>query len=89
MKKKAEELLNDVGAGGTPIDVERMVQDERGEGYHSRPWENDAFYCGNMAGSYWQYGVPLDGMGANQCSRLYAAAWNARQRNSGDAKNAN
>ncbi|WP_322048574.1 hypothetical protein [Paraburkholderia sp. J67] len=76
----AIDLLQHVGLGGTPIDVDEMVQDA-GKcywGYTSRPWENDAFCCGEMAAAYWWAGMDphnaLNTYPADQCSNAYELA---------------
>ncbi|MBN3805575.1 type VI secretion system tip protein VgrG [Paraburkholderia sp. Ac-20336] len=75
-RQQAKELLSDAGAGGTPIDVDRMLADGIGQGYLSRPWEDDAFFCGELAGIYWTGNEPQN-IADNQCSRKYALAYNA------------
>jgi len=79
-REQAADILNNVSAGGEAIDVSNMVEEKTSEGYRSRPWEDDAFYCGEVAGEYWLRGeAPADRSG-NQCSRQYAFAYHARKR---------
>ncbi|WP_321961458.1 hypothetical protein [Paraburkholderia sp. J7] len=73
----AIDLLQHVGIGGTAIDVDEMVQDP-GKcywGYSERPWENDAFCCGEMAAAYWWADMDvhnaLKTYPADQCSAAY------------------
>jgi hypothetical protein len=49
--------------------------------YTSRPWENDAFFCGDMASAYWDanLGLALKTYPPDQCSRAYVLADRARQ----------
>src|ERR1700759_1699886 len=77
--KQAKEILKDVGAGGTSIDIDDMVAN-LGEGYQARPWENDAFFCGEIAAEYWSNDHAPDGLVGNQCSRQYTLAHNGRER---------
>ena len=71
----AMDLLQHVGLGGTPIDVDAMVGKSTGcrRDYSERPWENDAFFCGDMATAYWNEGMGLllKTFPADQCSRMY------------------
>ena len=71
----AMDLLQHVGLGGTPIDVDAMVEKSTGcrRDYSGRPWENDAFFCGDMATAYWNEGMGLllKTFPADQCSRIY------------------
>ncbi|BAN26859.1 type VI secretion system Vgr family protein [Caballeronia insecticola] len=76
--EQATEVLSNVGAGGTQIDVESMVYGTKNDGYTARPWENDAFYCGENAGEYWESGEAPADMSDNRCSRNYAFAYNSR-----------
>ncbi|NML30659.1 hypothetical protein [Paraburkholderia antibiotica] len=76
----AIDLLQHVGVGGTPIDVDAMVA-EPGRcycDYTARPWENDAFFCGETATAYWKSTVNphrvLDIHESDQCSRAYELA---------------
>jgi hypothetical protein len=67
------------GLGGTPIDVEQMVDDSPttpAVGYASRPWEDDAFVCGQLADAYWDYfsGQELRTLPADECSAHYELA---------------
>ncbi|KDR35497.1 hypothetical protein [Caballeronia grimmiae] len=78
-KKQAEQLLINAGPESTAIDVEDMAEDRTAMAYNSKPWEDDAFYCGAVAGAYWSDGHAPDGLLANQCSRQYAAAYNNRK----------
>lgn len=71
----ALDLLQHVGLGGTAIDVDAMVEEPwncRCD-YTQRPWENDAFSCGDMATAYWQEGMGflLKTYPADQCSYAY------------------
>jgi hypothetical protein len=91
----AADLLQHVGLGGTPIDVDAMVAEPRAcaADYTGRPWENDAFVCGNTAEAYWKeaIGLLLYTNPADQCSKDYEADYFAHQRilalqrNSGNA----
>ncbi|RQP62810.1 hypothetical protein DF013_35940, partial [Burkholderia ubonensis] len=47
-REAAIDLLQHVGIGGTPIDVDAMVAEPNTCycDYTARPWENDAFFCG-------------------------------------------
>lgn len=71
-------LLQNVGIGGTPIDVDAMVAEPSGclRDYTARPWENDAFFCGDMATTYWKagLGLALKTYPVDQCSRAYEHA---------------
>ncbi|SMG54811.1 hypothetical protein [Paraburkholderia susongensis] len=76
----AIDLLQCVGIGGTSVDVDAMVA-EPGKcycDYTSRPWENDAFFCGETASAYWVVDVnpnmALKTYQADQCSRAYENA---------------
>jgi len=75
----AIDLLQHVGIGGTPIDVDAMVAEPRRCycDYTARPWENDAFFCGDMATAYWKaaLGLALKTYAADQCSRAYEHAY--------------
>jgi type VI secretion system secreted protein VgrG len=75
-RQQAKKLLSHAGAGGMPIDVDRMLTDGIGQGYMSRPWEDDAFFCGELAGIYWTGHEPQN-IADNQCSRKYALSYNA------------
>ncbi|MFA8392518.1 hypothetical protein ACEPUD_20655 [Burkholderia ubonensis] len=74
----AIDLLQHVGIGGTSIDVDAMVAEPSGCycNYTARPWENDAFFCGEMATAYWRadLGLGLRTYPADQCSRAYEHA---------------
>ncbi|MFT4064500.1 type VI secretion system Vgr family protein [Paraburkholderia sp.] len=76
--RQAQIFLTNAGAGGTPVDVDKMVDQSQngGAGYLSRPWENDAMFCGNIEGDYWLVGHPVDVDSDSQCSRLYAYTYN-------------
>ncbi|MDR5748023.1 type VI secretion system tip protein TssI/VgrG [Caballeronia sp. LZ029] len=76
--EQATEVLRNVGAGGAQIDVDNMVYEHTNEGYRGRPWEDDAFYCGENAGDYWMSGEASNDMSDNRCSRAYAFAYHAR-----------
>ncbi|SMG54817.1 hypothetical protein SAMN06265784_1075 [Paraburkholderia susongensis] len=41
--------------------------------YSSRPWENDAFVCGDMETAYWKAnsGLALKTYSSNWCSHAY------------------
>jgi hypothetical protein len=71
----AIKLLQHVGLGGTSIDVDQMVKEPWTCRHHysERPWENDAFFCGDMATAYWSEatGLQLYTHQADQCSRTY------------------
>jgi hypothetical protein len=86
----ATELLQHVGLGGTPIDVNAMVEEPRRCycDYTERPWENDAFFCGDMATAYWQQGMGLllKTYPADQCSRAYELGYSGRTRISDDGE---
>jgi len=76
----AIDLLQHVGIGGTSIDVDAMVA-EPGKcycDYTARPWENDAFFCGETASAYWVADInpnmALKTYQADQCSRAYENA---------------
>ncbi|MFX1765842.1 hypothetical protein PWP93_25280 [Paraburkholderia sp. A1RI-2L] len=62
-------------AGGTPIDIDAMVETPSGcrRDYSGRPWENDAFFCGDMATAYWKakMGLLFKTFPEDQCSRAY------------------
>ncbi|KUZ93989.1 hypothetical protein WI40_20145 [Burkholderia ubonensis] len=74
----ATDLLQHVGIGGTPIDVDAMVAEPNTCycDYTARPWENDAFFCGEMATAYWgaELGLALKTYQVDQCSRAYELA---------------
>jgi hypothetical protein len=79
-RAQAIDLLQHVGLGGNAIDVDAMVS-ERGRcycDYTARPWENDAFFCGEMATTYWKSAAnphrALDIHAVDQCSRAYEYA---------------
>ena|GEM_PF-1779443 len=72
----AIDLLQYVGIGGTSIDVDAMVQEFPQcslSAYSSRPWENDAFVCGDMETSYWNAGtgLALKTYSSDWCSHAY------------------
>jgi len=75
----AVDWLKNVGHGGTPIDVDGMVAEPNrcSVAYRARPWENDAFFCGDMASAYWDeiagYGFQIHA--ADQCSNAYDFAY--------------
>jgi hypothetical protein len=80
-RTEAIDLLQHVGIGGTAIDVDTMVGEpcqcsRDTTGYSSRPWENDAFFCGEMATAYWraELGEGLKTYPADECSREYEHA---------------
>ncbi|PVX71062.1 hypothetical protein C7402_13126 [Paraburkholderia unamae] len=80
----AIDLLKNVGIGGTAIDVDEMVLDP-GRcywGYSERPWENDAFCCGEMAAAYWWASMDvhnaLKTYPADKCSAAYETGNNMR-----------
>lgn len=79
----AMDLLQHVGMGGTPIDVDAMVAEPSRCycDYTARPWENDAFVCGDMASAYWdaELGLALKTYPADQCSHAYELADRARK----------
>ncbi|WP_250471203.1 type VI secretion system Vgr family protein [Caballeronia sp. GAFFF1] len=75
-RKQAETLLGSAGADRSAIDVDDMVVDS---GYQSRPWEDDAFVCGEIESSYWSSDRAPDDMVVNQCSRKYALSYNSRR----------
>ncbi|AYZ61999.1 hypothetical protein EGY31_01180 [Burkholderia multivorans] len=82
-RELAKELLQNVGMGGTPIDIDAMVAEPSRcyYDYTVRPWENDAFVCGDMASAYWdaELGLALRTYPADQCSRAYELADRARR----------
>ncbi|KVR79474.1 hypothetical protein [Burkholderia vietnamiensis] len=71
-------LLQHVGIGGTSIDVDAMVAEPSTCycDYTARPWENDAFVCGEMATAYWNagMGLGLSTYAPDQCSHAYQYA---------------
>ncbi|WP_322052320.1 hypothetical protein [Paraburkholderia bannensis] len=77
VRSTAIDLLHNVGLGGTPIDVDAMVEQRSGctcsWDYSGRPWENDAFFCGDMATAYWKtkFGLALHTHAEDQCSQDY------------------
>ncbi|WP_241299287.1 hypothetical protein [Burkholderia stabilis] len=79
----AKDLLQNVGMGGTPIDIDAMVAEPSRCycDYTARPWENDAFVCGDMASAYWdaELGLALKTYPADQCSHAYELADRARK----------
>ncbi|VXB50291.1 Type VI secretion system Vgr family protein (fragment) [Burkholderia sp. 8Y] len=81
-RKQAETLLRSAGADGSAIDVEDMVVDS---GYQSRPWEDDAFVCGEIESSYWSSDRAPTDIVFNQCSRKYALSFNSRRATSATA----
>ncbi|KAE8757846.1 hypothetical protein FSO04_21845 [Paraburkholderia madseniana] len=44
--------------------------------YASRPWENDAFSCRELASAYWNQinGLRMPTLPADKCSRIYERA---------------
>ncbi|MBN3779988.1 hypothetical protein G3O06_20850 [Burkholderia sp. Ac-20345] len=82
-RKLATDLLQRVGIGGTSIDVDAMVAEPSRCycDYTARPWENDAFVCGDMASAYWdaELGLALKTYPADQCSHAYELADRARK----------
>jgi len=53
-RKAAYDLLQNVGLGGMPIDVDRMADnDNGGEGYRMRSWEEDGFACDEIIKGLW------------------------------------
>jgi len=77
-REAAIDLLQHVGIGGTSIDVDAMVAEPSRCycDYTARPWENDAFVCGEMATAYWKadLGLGLKTYAEDQCSRAYEHA---------------
>ncbi|HDR9039176.1 TPA: hypothetical protein QDB07_006769 [Burkholderia vietnamiensis] len=75
----AVDWLKHVGHGGTPIDIDGMVEEPNrcSVAYRARPWENDAYFCGDMASAYWDeiagYGFQIHA--ADQCSNAYDFAY--------------
>ncbi len=74
-RKAAIDLLQHIGIGGTSIDVDKMVAQpyELRADYTGRPWEDDAFYCEQLTGNYWD-GSTLELVAADQCSRAHELA---------------
>ncbi|NIF76932.1 hypothetical protein F3J20_05880 [Paraburkholderia sp. Cy-641] len=78
VRELAVDLLQKSGYGGTPIMIDSMVAEPNrcSEDYRGRPWENDAFYCGDMAGAYFMqaghYGIYTHA--EDECSAPYAFA---------------
>jgi len=89
-RKAAYELLQDVGLGGTPIDVDRMARDADGSyGYRMRPWEEDSFACDDVVKALWSSGhvgavLPRPGF----CTRAFGLATHSPQNQPGGAANA-
>jgi hypothetical protein len=83
-RKLAFDLLQNVGLGGTSIDVDAMVDEpwRCRTDYTERPWENDAFFCGDMATAYWNeaLGLLLKTHSADQCSRAYELSYSVDRR---------
>ncbi|MFD1560034.1 hypothetical protein ACFSHT_31055 [Paraburkholderia silviterrae] len=77
----ARDLLQHVGLGGTAIDVDAMVEEPNRcrVDYTARPWENDAFFCGEMATNYWNAGLGLllKTYPEDRCSSAYELAYAA------------
>ncbi|MFT4067897.1 hypothetical protein [Paraburkholderia sp.] len=79
-RSMAIDLLQHVGIGGTSIDVDAMVAEPSRCycDYTARPWENDAFFCGETASAYWVVEInpnmALRTYQADQCSRAYESA---------------
>ncbi|MCE4574329.1 DUF2345 domain-containing protein [Caballeronia sp. CLC5] len=77
-RASAIDLLQHVGIGGTAIDVDAMVAEPNRcyRDYTARPWENDAFVCGEMAAAYWRddLGLGITTYAPEQCSRAYEHA---------------
>ncbi|WP_322048849.1 hypothetical protein [Paraburkholderia sp. J67] len=86
VRAAAIDLLQNVGLGGTPIDVDAMVEVKKGctWDYSGRPWENDAFFCGDMATAYWKpfFGLNLYTHATDQCSHAYELAYMHKPANS-------
>ncbi|MBN3856843.1 hypothetical protein G3N59_26025 [Paraburkholderia sp. Ac-20340] len=82
----AVDLLQNVGLGGTAIDVDAMITEPWNcrTDYTERPWENDAFFCGDMATAYWQEGMGLllKTYPADQCSHAYELSYTYDKRSS-------
>ncbi|WP_234194422.1 type VI secretion system Vgr family protein, partial [Pseudacidovorax sp. NFM-22] len=77
-RKAAYELLQDVGLGGKPIDVDQMATAEPGSlGYRMRPWEEDSFACEEVVKHLWNGapGAALPPPGF--CTRLFDIASNS------------
>ncbi|MFP5472257.1 MAG: hypothetical protein ACLGJD_01350, partial [Gammaproteobacteria bacterium] len=77
-RKAAYELLQDVGLGGKPIDVDQMAMAEPGSlGYRMRPWEEDSFACEEVVKHLWNgapgAALPQPGF----CTRLFDIASNS------------
>jgi len=74
-RKAAIDLLQHTGIGGTPIDVDKMAAQpyELRADYTGRPWEDDAFYCEQLAGNYWD-GSTLELVAVDQCGRAHELA---------------
>lgn len=71
----AADLLLHAGLGGTSIDVDKMAAEPYRSyvDYTGRPWEDDAFFCAQVATAYWNQlsGLALYTLPADQCSRIY------------------
>ncbi|MFM0366743.1 hypothetical protein, partial [Paraburkholderia sediminicola] len=78
VRAAAADLLQHAGLGGTPIDVDAMATEpfKAYAAYASRPWENDAFFCGELASAYWNQinGLGMPTLPADKCSRIYERA---------------
>jgi type VI secretion system secreted protein VgrG len=54
-RKAAHDLLQHVGLGGQPIDVDAMARGPSGGGgYRMRPWEEDSFVCDELVKRLWR-----------------------------------
>jgi len=79
-RSQAIDLLQHVGIGGSPVDVDAMVAEPSQCycDYTARPWENDAFFCGETAAAYWMSAInphrSLNIHAVDQCSRAYESA---------------
>ncbi|MGJ7512687.1 hypothetical protein ACSFBL_35260, partial [Variovorax sp. GT1P44] len=83
-RKAAYELLQDVGLGGKPIDVDQMAKGAAGSfGYRMRPWEEDSFVCDEVVKQLWSgnagAGLPRPGF----CTRVFDIASGSVQGSTG------
>ncbi|MDB5834147.1 MAG: type secretion protein ImpA, partial [Caballeronia sp.] len=80
----AVSLLQNTGMGSTPIDVDKMAAEPYAQmqDYAGRPWEDDAFFCEEVAGGYWNLfsGQAFRTLPADQCSPAYVLASKAPSR---------
>ena len=54
-KEIADDILKTAGPGGRPVDVTQILKElgEDDASYRRRPWEEDAYFTGDLVDAYW------------------------------------